>query len=391
MSDRCVRAGINPPSPSKSCVPDIPPRQVSKAPNGHTKLYYQGFAYTKANASGVKITYRCSSYRKGCRAQFAFMAATMSYDFTGMALHTCRTNTMHRDVTTDDTGHCIDASNSIMKEVDKLVVDTNTTQGVIWLAIVDKFYMQSGPPVRGVSKHAVENRVKYIRGKQLGGNRNRTIENPPLSKVKGSVQGFFQFQFSWHDDIKSQKDTTGIDRVVGWAHPELRNLLRFENLSWFMDGTFRCAPEGFKQCVSIMIYDPSSELYIPAVFTPITAMTNESYLKLLRCVEACVGCRLTPKEVVCEFEGALIGAIRDFFPDIRIIDCLFHFKQACRRKMKSYRIPKEEAKLAMAPNVVDVLTVIESSKIAVQGIAWVKKKIQELCECKGVGYSRDKW
>ncbi|POM60162.1 hypothetical protein PHPALM_31015 [Phytophthora palmivora] len=281
----------------------------------------------------------------------------MSYDFTGMALHTCRTNTMHRDVTTDNTGHCIDASNSIMEEVDKLAVDTNMTQGAIWLAIVDKFYMQSCPPVHGVSKHAVENRVKYIRGKQSGGNRNRTIEYPPLSKVKGSVQGFFQFQYSWHDNVKSRKDTTGIDRVVGWAHPELRNVLRFENLSWSMDGTFRYAPEGFKQCVSIMIYDPSSELYIPAVFTLTTAMTKESCLKLLRCVEACVG---------------------------HTYHMLFiSFKQRCRRKMKSYRIPKEEFKLVMAPNVFDVLAVIEPSKIALQGIAWVKKKIQELCECKG--------
>ncbi|POM71751.1 LOW QUALITY PROTEIN: Hypothetical protein PHPALM_11640 [Phytophthora palmivora] len=77
--------------------------------------------------------------------------------------------------------------------------------------------------------------------------------------------------------------------------------------------------EGFKQCVSIMIYDPSSELYIPAVFTLITAMTKGSYLKLLGCVEVCVG--LSPKEVVCDFDGALIGAIRCFLPDIRIINC----------------------------------------------------------------------
>ncbi|POM74461.1 Hypothetical protein PHPALM_8579 [Phytophthora palmivora] len=42
--------------------------------------------------------------------------------------------------------------------------------------------------------------------------------------------------------------------------------------------------------------------------------------------------------------------------------------------MRPYRIPNEEAKLAMAPNVFDVLTVIERSKIAIQGIAWVNKK-----------------
>ncbi|POM74460.1 Hypothetical protein PHPALM_8578 [Phytophthora palmivora] len=151
----------------------------------------------------------------GVPCPICFMATTMFYDFTGMAIHTFCTNTVHRDVTTDDTGHCINASNCIVEEVEKLAVDTNVTLGAIWLAIVDKFYMQSGPSVCGVSKLAVENR--------------HTIDNPLLSKVKGYMQGFFQFQCSWQDDIKSLKDTTGIDHVAGWAYPELRNLLLFEN------------------------------------------------------------------------------------------------------------------------------------------------------------------
>ncbi|POM71752.1 LOW QUALITY PROTEIN: Hypothetical protein PHPALM_11641 [Phytophthora palmivora] len=54
----------------------------------------------------------------GGDAQFAFMAATMSYDITGMALHTFRANTIHSEATTDDTGHCTDASDSILEEVD---------------------------------------------------------------------------------------------------------------------------------------------------------------------------------------------------------------------------------------------------------------------------------
>ncbi|EGZ10438.1 hypothetical protein PHYSODRAFT_337249 [Phytophthora sojae] len=120
-------------------------------------------------------------------------------------------------------------------------------------------------------------------------------------------------------------------------------------------------------------------------------MQKEHYIKLLRCIEDCVGRKLTPKEVVCDFEAALIGAIRAYFPDIRIIGCLFHFKQACRRKLKEYQIPRDEAKLAMAPNVFDILTVIDPSKIEVQGIAWVKAKIKKVCEAKHVTYSRRKW
>ncbi|OWY98202.1 hypothetical protein PHMEG_00031085, partial [Phytophthora megakarya] len=224
--------------------------------------------------------------------------------------HTCREIRPIRGIIDDDANHCTDISETILDDVDRLAAETNLTQTNIWTHIVENYYMQTGPPVRGLSKNAVENRVKYIRSNQSGGNRKGMIELPPMSKVKGSAQGFFQFQYAWHDDVKAQKDSVGVDRILAWGHPELRNLLCFENLSWFVDGTFRSAPEGFKQCATIMIYDPSSELYLPVIFTLTTAMTKLSYLKLLRCVADCVGCKLTPKEIMCDFESALIGAIR---------------------------------------------------------------------------------
>ncbi|OWY93564.1 hypothetical protein PHMEG_00036992 [Phytophthora megakarya] len=111
-----------------------------------------------------------------------------------------------------------------------------------------------------------------------------------------------------------------------------------------------------------MIYDPSSELYLPVIFTLTTAMTKLSYLKLLRCVEDCVGCKLTPKEIVCTFEGALIGVIREVFPQLCIIG-------SCGRKLKMYRIPKADVKVAMAPGVFDILSVFHTDKIDIQGIA----------------------
>ncbi|ETP28133.1 hypothetical protein F442_22581, partial [Phytophthora nicotianae P10297] len=78
--------------------------------------------------------------------------------------------------------HCIDVSTAIMEEVDRLANETTMTQKEIWLSIVNKFYMLDGPPVRGVSKGAVENRVQNARGKRKDGGPTRIIEKPPLSK-----------------------------------------------------------------------------------------------------------------------------------------------------------------------------------------------------------------
>ncbi|GMF52565.1 unnamed protein product [Phytophthora fragariaefolia] len=140
-----------------------------------------------------------------------------------------------------------------------------------------------------------------------------------------------------------------------------------------------------------MIYDVSIDLYIPVLHALTTSMTEKAYLRLLQCVEDAVGTKLVPKDVVCAFEGALINAMGTFFPNIRIIGCLFHFKQACRRILKKYGLPNAEVRLAMAATVFDILTVINPEKIALQGVAWVKRKVRQQCENAGVTYSRPIW
>ncbi|EGZ19972.1 hypothetical protein PHYSODRAFT_492971 [Phytophthora sojae] len=370
-------------------------QQASKPRDGRTKLYYQGYSFVRANGTSNKISYRCSSYHSPCPAQFAFYASTMAFDFSSMEAHTCRAGPALRGATVNPGDHAIDASNDIMEEVDKLATQTTLTQRQIWMAIVDKFYMNDGAPVRGVSEKTVKNRVQEAWGHDSSHGRASIMTNPRLTKIKGSHQGFFQFQYAWHDDVKAlkkpPKDANGIDQITAWAHPTLLNLLCFENLSWFIDGTFRCAPVDYKQCVTIMIYDLSSKLFLPVLHAATTSMTRKSYVRLLQCVQDAVGSKLVPKDVVCDFESSLIGALREFFPDVTIIGCLFHFKQACRRKMKCIGLPVGEIKVAMSRNVFDILTVIDPTKIAVQGITWVKAKICSVCEVKGLEYSRSKW
>ncbi|ETL84285.1 hypothetical protein L917_15859 [Phytophthora nicotianae] len=112
---------------------------------------------------------------------------------------------------------------------------------------------------------------------------------------------------------------------------------------------------------------------------------------MFKCIAFALGKEPNPGDVVCDFEGALILAIRSQFPSTRIVGCLFLFKQACRRKLKEYRMPNEEAEIAMSFGVFDMLTVIAPEKVAVQGIAWVKRKIKEHRQSKSLLYSREKW
>ncbi|KAG3027251.1 hypothetical protein PC120_g5499 [Phytophthora cactorum] len=139
------------------------------------------------------------------------------------------------------------------------------------------------------------------------------------------------------------------------------------------------------------MYDPLTELFVPLFLTLATSQTQDLYKKLFQCIEFAVGVKPNPKDVVCDFEAALIFAVHDYFPSTRIIGCLFHFKQACRRKMKKYQLSETEAGIAMGFGVLDMLTVIDPEKISVQGVAWVKNKINQRCEAQNASYSRSKW
>ncbi|EGZ25854.1 hypothetical protein PHYSODRAFT_326820 [Phytophthora sojae] len=149
---------------------------------------------------------------------FAFYASTMAFDFSSMEAHTCRAGPILRGATVNPGDHAIDASNDIMEEVDKLATQTTLTQRQIWMAIVDKFYMNDGAPVRGVSEKTVKNRVQEAWGHDSSHGRASIMTNPRLTKIKGSHQGFFQFQYAWHDDVKAlkkpPKDANGIDQIT---------------------------------------------------------------------------------------------------------------------------------------------------------------------------------
>ncbi|KUF85203.1 Porphobilinogen deaminase [Phytophthora nicotianae] len=258
----------------------------------------------------------------------------------------------------------------------------------IWTLKYKKFYENSTCVVRGLSRKQVVSRVGNSKS---GNNIFSLLESPERSKVSGSDLGFFQFQYVWHDDTRAKQKKSGIERLVGWSHPELRNLLRIDGAHLFVDGTFRCTPKSFHQFVTLMMYDQYTELFVPVFFTLATNKTETLYTKMFTCIEFALGKDIKPGDVVCDFEGAMILAIRGLFPSTRIVGCLFHFKQACRRKLKEYRMPNDEASIAMSFGVFDMLTVIDPDKIAIQGVTWVKREIKKRCNVKGLAYSRRKW
>jgi hypothetical protein len=103
------------------------------------------------------------------------------------------------------------------------------------------------------------------------------IESPPWSQILSSSgtatdTPFLLFNHAYYDRA-SQK----WERLLGWAHPVLLNMLKQKKPSVFVDGTFRSVPPKFKQCVMFTTYDRPTKGYYPAVFVLCTSKMYEMY------------------------------------------------------------------------------------------------------------------
>ncbi|POM75131.1 Hypothetical protein PHPALM_7808 [Phytophthora palmivora] len=70
--------------------------------------------------------------------------------------------------------------------------------------------------------------------------------------------------------------------------------------------------------------------------------TSQNYEHIFHYICVASKKRLDPAHIVCNFEFAMIKAVKGQFPDSRIVGCLFHFKQAFGRKALKLKSPKKK-------------------------------------------------
>ncbi|ETM46660.1 hypothetical protein L914_08488 [Phytophthora nicotianae] len=281
-----------------------------------------------------------------------FHAETMAYDFANIIHHTCRNDFASGcTAAVSDESVCLDLTDEMKSFVDELVGTTDESPTKIWELTYRKFYENSVGVIRGLKKKQIITRTNNVRAAQNGKDLFSMIQSPSMTKVKNAELGFLVFNYAWLDDTKITHGKSGLVWLIGWAQLELQNFLLYYGVHLFVDGTFRSAPKGYHQVVTLMMYDPLTELFAPLIFTLTTSKTQNSYKKLFYCVEFAVVKKSSPNDVVCDFKAAVIFTIREHFPKTKIIGYL----------------------------------------ISVQGVAWVKAKIKQRCEAKGVPYSREKW
>ena len=168
----------------------------------------------------------------------------------------------------------------------------------------------------------------------------------------------------------------------------------------FVDATFRIVPHPFYQCLIVMVFDASLKIYIPVAWILMTGKTEECYWQAFNWLSSTAE-SIDPSYIGVDFERAFFSQAQLHFQNARPVGCLFHFKQAARKKMIHIGILKEEVSFAMRSGVFDLITVIPLELMG-KGIAFIHVMIIDhvwllyqdkdgLPDSQTINASREKW
>ncbi|EGZ14516.1 hypothetical protein PHYSODRAFT_510034, partial [Phytophthora sojae] len=270
-----------------------------------------------------KITYRCSHYRLPCKGACEFVFRLQGY--VNFVPHTCGRSASTDTALTPTVER--DVSAEMKREVDRTAISTTISRSAIWDLVRAQFCGSADTSVAvvGLSREYVIPRVNRVRAEEFGGSIYGQIEVAPWRLATDS--NFPLFHYSYYD--KSSKTR---ERILGWGHPVLINMFKQKKTSLFVDGTLRCVLPKFKQCIVFTTYDRPTKGYYPCAFVLATSKKYTVYFNAIWHVLDATDDAMDSEFVYCEFEAGLIRAVGDFFPSAATMGCLFHFKQACRRR-----------------------------------------------------------
>jgi hypothetical protein len=166
-----------------------------------------------------------------------------------------------------------------------------------------------------------------------------------------------------------------MQRIIGWGHEDLIFILNGGPKFLFVDCTFSCVPKGFSQCLVIMMYDPASHLYMPVFHVLLQSKEENVYKHALHLCVTTANWKIDALSICCDFESGLINAIQHQFSRKPIIGCVFHWKQAMRRKLKDNHIPQPIITTLMGPDgLMNILTQIAICDIENKGIPYIRSR-----------------
>ena len=322
-------------------------------------------------SDGWTAYYRCCARKEQCKASLILRNGTKRLEVKN-AVHTCfgpKKRSFDSIEIAEDSIY--DASAEIKARVEEMgLVCIQNARSLAEEISVEFENKYSGKLCRILSREKIRKLILNYRNEEFGKWEN-VVKLPPLVHASDSDDRLFM-QFSLEINIDES-----LQKIYGWANPDLLFLARSIQGNLFFDCTFKIVPKGFSQLLIIMVYHPISKLYLPIFFILLQSKKYETYFNAIGAAISAADFNLESRSVTCDFEEALIRAICEQFTDSKKVLCLFHWKQALRNKLISLSIPKDIISELMGPDgLINILTVVDEVEVP-KAIAYIRAHFNE--------------
>eukprot|EP00732_Lithocolla_globosa_P002794 Lithocolla_globosa_v1_NODE_1957_length_2240_cov_8.177117.p1 type:complete len:507 gc:universal NODE_1957_length_2240_cov_8.177117:586-2106(+) len=335
----------------------------------HPQLHVSNFTFTYHTSTKSHDKYRCCKRRsKKCHASMWVNKLTGMHAFKGE--HNCIEQSTTEPDVVDVRQEMADLAS------DRAITELQKSPTKIWdeinLLIMTKY------PDKVLIKPRKDylcNLISNRRRDQGHGDITTALTSDEWARVGGGDSRLFlRYMFTY--ELKDRKGVTDLHKMYIWAHPSLVWYLKYPGSHAFFDGTFWCVPKPFTQALVCMVYDHATEVYVPVVYGLVDNKMENTYWHFCHFVVVISDFKFEPATTGIDFEKGWINAVRSQFPKTKVIGCLFHFKQALRRKMLALRIPVDDVKVTMEKGMIDVLTMVTEKQIKTT-IAFLRTQINE--------------
>lgn len=110
---------------------------------------------------------------------------------------------------------------------------------------------------------------------------------------------------------------------------------------YYIDGTF-VIPNGFRQLIVILYYDPFSKKRYSGLYSLINNKKELGYITLFNSIKNFITLEFTKplklKSITIDFEISLINALRIVFPNVKLVGYFYHYSRAIIKKEKDLKI-----------------------------------------------------
>ena len=143
-------------------------------------------------------------------------------------------------------------------------------------------------------------------------------------------------------------------RILIFANKEMIKYLK-KCTRFLIDGTFKICPKCFYQVYTIHADVGSNDEYVnvvPVLYALLPDKKRATYDILFQMIKSQVK-EWAPTHISMDFEMTAISAIKDLFPEVKIVGCYFHYIRSLWRKAKQLGVVKSKlganhVKLCMA-------------------------------------------